>query len=385
MSTPSNPSPPSSVAAEATALDVRLPIEAIARGVATMWDRGWHPLDLARVAGPDSRLVLAAIVDAITLDRGSWHPEAGDLWRRQADELGALVPWWHHDVSYWAQFAERHEATPPALAATAAFLEVLLQNPPAQPRFEAPPTEPGWHRGVATADDGVLAKVRGLLAKAESTDFEHEAEALSAKAQELITRHAIDVALLADQVDVPGGRRVYLDPPYAKAKFMLLTNIAAANACRCVWNDSRKTATLVGHRTDLQLTEMLFTSLLLQGTGAVLAAGPQTDGWGTTTTKSWRNAFWQGYAHRVGQRLATASASVRDHHEQTTGTDLLPVLARRNDAVDQLFAEAFPDLGSMRTSVSNGEGLHAGRAFADQAELDADHTVGGRPTRALST
>src|SRR5207244_1555239 len=45
-------------------------------------------------------------------------------------------------------------------------------------------------------DDPALAKVRALLAQAESTSFEAEAAAFTAKAHELMARHAIDVAFV---------------------------------------------------------------------------------------------------------------------------------------------------------------------------------------------
>ena len=48
---------------------------------------------------------------------------------------------------------------------------------------------------VSSVDQKVLAWVRGLLAKAESTQFPEEAEALSAKAQELMNRHAFERAV----------------------------------------------------------------------------------------------------------------------------------------------------------------------------------------------
>ncbi|MCZ1007779.1 DUF2786 domain-containing protein [Streptomyces lydicus] len=44
-----------------------------------------------------------------------------------------------------------------------------------------------------------------MLAKAEATDYAEEAEALSAKAQELMARHSIDEALL-DSAAAPGGQ-----------------------------------------------------------------------------------------------------------------------------------------------------------------------------------
>ena len=87
----------------------------------------------------------------------------------------------------------------------------------------------------APPDDGVLHKVRSLLAKAESTTFPDEAEALTAKAQQLMDRHAIDRAMLAAGGRDPGrpeGRDVTIDAPYPRPKFHLLGAVARANRCR---------------------------------------------------------------------------------------------------------------------------------------------------------
>lgn len=362
------------------------PIAEIAALLRGAWDRGWQPLDLARVigtGGPNPSRALAILTDCVSLDRLGWHARAGACWREQADAMGAADPWWEAGRPYWLQFQRRHDIPSWMVEQAATVVIGLLESLPAQPVLEAPPHRPGWWNDATEADNGILAKVRGLLAKAESTQFEHEAEAFTAKAQELIARHSLDVALLAADVDVPGGRRVYLDPPYAKAKFLLLANIAEANSCRACWNDHRKTATLIGHRTDLHLAEVLFTSLLLQGTGAVVAAGASSDGWGTNTTRSWRNAFWHGFADRIGQRLREATATVHARHRAETGEDLLPVLADRSAAVDDAFAESFPNLGSFRTSISNSEGVLAGRDFADTAELDSSRTVARTRPREL--
>lgn len=362
-------------------LEADLPITDIADGIAVAWRRGWHPMDLARLIGTGRGPTLRVVADAIALDRQSWHPNCAPLWIHQADELGADTVWWDQQRPYWPQVADHIGASPNDLRIAATHLEVIGGHLPQQPVLEAPPTKPG--AAAHAVDDTVLAKVRGLLAKAESTTFDHEAEALAAKAQELISRHSIDLALIGGDVDIPGGRRIYIDPPYAKPKFVLLSAIATANTCRCVWNDGTKTATVFGHQTDMHLTEMLFTSLLLQGTGAVVDAGTKGDGWGGNATKSWRHAFWHGFAHRIGQRLDEAVHRARTDHTQKTGDDLLPVLAGRSAAVDRALEDAFPRLGTMRTSVSNGAGLHAGRRFADRAELDASRTVQPKSTREL--
>jgi hypothetical protein len=44
----------------------------------------------------------------------------------------------------------------------------------------------------ADLDQRMLDRVRALLAKAESTDFPQEADAFTARAQELMARHRID-------------------------------------------------------------------------------------------------------------------------------------------------------------------------------------------------
>lgn len=365
-----------------TDIDRQLPIADIVAWLRRKWASGWHPMDIARLVGTgrDKRVMLRAVIDAITLDRLGWHPHAGALWTDQADDLGASTVWWDDGAPYWPQVAARLRVAEWEVASAAAMIRMLTELPErTQPAFEATPDQPGWSADSGQADSAVLARVRALLAKAESTEFDHEAETFSAKAQELIARHSIDLAVLADDVDVPGGRRIYIDPPYARAKYTLLANVAEANTCRCVWNDGLTTATLIGHRADVHMSELLFSSLLLQGTAAVVSAGSQTDGWGGNSTRSWRNAFWHGFAHRIDQRLTQAGRDARAQHDSETGTDSLPVLVARRDAVDDAVEELFPNLGSLRTSLSNGEGLRAGERFANRADLSTSSVTRRAP------
>ena len=129
-----------------------------------------------------------------------------------------------------------------------------------------PPMPPVGARADGDVDERTLAKVRALLAKAESTTFPAEAEALSAKAQELMTRYRIDGVQLAGEGDPgPSGRRVWIDQPYIGPKVALLRAVARANSCRAIEIGSDGCVHLVGHARDLEAVELLFTSLLLQG------------------------------------------------------------------------------------------------------------------------
>jgi hypothetical protein len=96
----------------------------------------------------------------------------------------------------------------------------VLVRLPRLPRLCPPPGKASratrHDRGAVDADPRVLEKVRALLAKAESSEFDAEAEAFTAKAQELMARHSIDHALLAmgrANVAEPSGIRVGLDSP----------------------------------------------------------------------------------------------------------------------------------------------------------------------------
>ncbi|NVI86339.1 DUF2786 domain-containing protein, partial [Actinomadura sp. BRA 177] len=231
-------------------------------------------------------------------------------------------------------------------------------------------------------DQRMLGKVRALLAKAESTEFPEEAEALSARAQELMARHSIDHALLAAEAGDtggPAGRRIAVDSPYEAPKAVLLTVVADANRCRAVWHRDLGFSTVLGFPADLTAVEMLYTSLLVQATSAMVHAGPRRDGRGRSRTRSFRHAFLNAYAARIGERLREAAGEAADRAAADAGgKDLLPVLAARDRAVEQAVDTMFPNLAKGRAgSVSNYEGWVAGRAAADLASLNGRSEVTG--------
>jgi hypothetical protein len=197
---------------------------------------------------------------------------------------------------------------------------------------------------------------------------------LTAKAQELMARHSIDEAVAQGS---PGGhrekpvaRRVAVDDPYAKAKSSLLAAIASANGVRAVWDDEQALMTLVGFGSDLDGVDVLFTSLLMQASRAMLAKGRVRDTRGHSRTRSFRQSFLLAYAQRIHERLVMAAHQARHDAEHDLGRNLLPVLAGRSDDVDDYTAELFPHLSrSSRATATNPEGWLAGRASAETAVL----------------
>ena len=224
---------------------------------------------------------------------------------------------------------------------------------------------------MSDIDDRVLERVRKLLARAEHPATPPaEAEACSAKAAELMSRHLIDEAMLestGQHAAAPVVRHVVVVPPYSVAKAVLLDEVAKAFRIRVAIGGDRgpdgRRCTLVGFPSDLAMAELLFTSLLLQASSAMLAASP-----GHSAVRAFRRAFLFGYAGAIGRRLRDVQRGAEQEAAgQTPGTAV--VLADRSARVDAAFAEQFPHLRALRATVSSGGGLVAGHVAGATADL----------------
>ncbi len=347
--------------------------------IAAVWAGGWLPVDLRELAR--RRLDTAAagyLVDAVAAQvrrygEGTLHP----LWREQLDEIGARV-WWSPEAPLLGQWAAGQGLSRSDALATAIEVLAMLVVLPEVPRILPPPGSAA--AGAATrrsgVDSKVLGRVRALLAKAESTEFPEEAEALSAKAQELMTRHALERALVAADDRGPRrpvARRLWLEAPYVGAKGLLVDAVAAANRCRSLLSEKLGFATVVGDEVDLEFVELLTTSLLVQASRAMLATGRHVTRSGQSRTRSFRQSFLIAYAGRIRERLGAArdagTAAVDDPER------LLPVLAARRRVIDEAVEELFGRTVEKAFAVTNAAGWHAGRTAADLALLDVGRSV----------
>jgi len=223
-------------------------------------------------------------------------------------------------------------------------------------------------------DERTLHKVRSLLAKAEATTYPNEAEAFTAKAHELMAKHAIEHALLegGDRAGEPTVLRLMMENPYSRGKFTVLSAVARSNRCETVLRmggADDKTATVVGFPQDLEIVELLYTSLLLQATKAMMARGSIVDEYGRNRTRSFRNAFFFGFAGAVDTRFQANKLRAERDAALTYGQSALPVLVERADRVEAKTDELFPNTERLGTSISNGAGLAAGELAGRTADL----------------
>ncbi|MFC8518556.1 DUF2786 domain-containing protein [Streptomyces sp. NPDC057257] len=321
--------------------------------VASAWGRGWQPADVVRIVRRELDDVHVRLVSALIRAQQPDDRPRGPRWTAQLDELAAE-----------AAEAGRPPRTDRFSHATKVLelYRLLLRLPTLEPL-----DEPARH-SATPSESRMLTRIRALLAKAEATGFPEEAEALTAKAQELSARHSIDEALLAARApakDAPGACRIGVEPPYEQAKAVLLDAVATANHCRAVWNEPLCFSTVVGFEADLEAVELLYTSLLVQATRAMTKAEAAQRAGGRGRTKTFRQSFLAAYAHRIGTRLAAVA-------ETQVTDDLLPVLASREVAVTAQTDRLFPSTTTTRLrGVSDEAGWTEGAEAADRAQVGA--------------
>ncbi|MFI8007698.1 DUF2786 domain-containing protein [Streptomyces sp. NPDC086010] len=333
------------------------------------WARGWQPADVVRTVrrelDEDGAALAAVLIRAETAAYGQLPPR----WADQVAALPGPVPRNRPDRFTYA-------------SEILALYRVLLRLPVIEPAGPPPGTAAeASHRPPAHGEPRMLTRIRALLAKAEATGFPEEAEALTTKAQELMARHSIDEALLAARTHAagtPGARRIGVDAPYESAKAVLLDSVASANRCRAVWNSDLGFTTVVGFEPDLDAVELLFTSLLVQGTAAMTKAEAGQRAAGRKRTKTFRQSFLLAYAQRLGSRLAADTARVTAAAGSGTGPEgddggrdaLLPVLAARDVAVTETAERMFPRTTTTRLrGATDAEGWDHGTAAADRARM----------------
>ncbi|MGU3432041.1 DUF2786 domain-containing protein [Actinomycetes bacterium M1A6_2h] len=334
------------------------------------YERGWQPMDVVhttpKIAGADDRCAVARLVLFEATTSGAFD-RAPDEWVSQLwaieDKYGTARRPAHSDM----RAVQIHSAT----------WRFGRMWGPIGPLPSGWPTVRAVGRPRHGIDEKMLGRIRGLLAKAESTDYDEEAAAFTEKAQELMSRYLLSDTLVRE----PGssetwirGRRFHIDNPYVAEKSSLLFTIAEANNCRSVIFTNRSIVETHGSAVDLEQLDMLFTSLLVQATRAMAEALPPA---GVTTT-SFRKGFLTGFTARIGERLQHAGSRATEQvaaERSVRVSDLLPALAARKDELDAEMTRLYPRLGTTRRRTVDSSGYHSGTDAADRASLVVQQRV----------
>lgn len=247
----------------------------------------------------------------------------------------------------------------------------------------------------------VAEKVRKLLAQAEDpAATPEEAQTFTAKAQQLMTKYAIDLAMITDaeRIDRVVERGWRIDGPYAAHKVSLVNSVSRANDCRAIYttlDGGARYIEVVGFPTDVEWVETLSASLVLQLT-AVLTAAMRVKP-AKVHGRTFAVGFVEGFVQEVSGRLhkarreavaaadaerlrnAWSDTSLFGTQERADGRSVELVLVAKARQVEDEFKVRFPGARSVSryTRLSSWAGYAPGREAGRRANL-ARGSVGTR-------
>ena len=223
--------------------------------------------------------------------------------------------------------------------------------------------------------DPLLARVRKLLAKAEDAGVTAaEAEALTAKAAELMAKYGIDRALLAaarPETDPPADRVIDVGNPWARIQAHLLCGLASALRCQCVILPRPGPGSRIhmfGFASDLERTDVLYTSLLVQMWQGL--AAEQVPAW-SRSPRAWRRSWLLGFAAAVVARVRAAEQEATSRAtapEARSGSQTALVLADRALVIRRNIEQAYPVTRKSQVTYS-GSGYSAGYTQGQRADI----------------
>ena len=238
---------------------------------------------------------------------------------------------------------------------------------------------------TAEAPERLLDRVRKLLAKAEAEGVTAaEAQALTAKAAELMAKYGIDRALLAarqPETDKPDNQIVDIYNPWARVQAHLLCGLAASLRCQCILLPSQEgqRVHMFGYASDLERADVLYTSVLIQMWHGLAATDVPA---GASSVRAWRRSWLLGFAAAVIARVRAAERSAAAAPAGDGASSAALVLADRALVIRQHVARAYPVTRTARVTYS-GSGYGDGYTQGKRADIGAGR-VGSRRTRALT-
>jgi hypothetical protein len=209
----------------------------------------------------------------------------------------------------------------------------------------------------------MLDKIGKLLAQAEGTDNEHEADAFVTRAQELATTHAVDLELararqaarrLKGADDAFEQRKLVIGERGKRGNRQLVVLYLVVAQANDVMVNVAGDSTFVlgfGYPADLDVVEQLWASLATQMASAAarrLRVGEHRKA--GVAAVSWRLSFYEGWMHAVQTRLTQARQRALEQHDaaEPAATSGALVLREKAERVREFHDRASEARGSWR-------------------------------------
>jgi len=211
--------------------------------------------------------------------------------------------------------------------------------------------------------------VNALYAKANAEGVTpEEKKMLEDKANELMVRHGVEIALDKSSEDKIIREVFSFAAPYAVQKSLLYNAIAKIFRCRII--KSGKNCHLFGFRSDYDKVEFLFSLIINQAfvdlSKLKIPAG--------VNAKSYKISWWYGFTDEIRVRLEAANEKV--------GTDTVPEYAvaifDRDRAVNLEVHSKFPHVTSTTRYYRQNGGYATGKTDGANVNLHNRSYIGGR-------
>lgn len=252
--------------------------------------------------------------------------------------------------------------------------------------------------------DDIIRKVQSLWQRADHPNTpEAERQSCIAKAQELMAKYTIDEMVLQEssgkqdaiilsdiRITTEGDSLAYVDDQ----RILLGHFIALHNRCQTVIrvqgsSIDGKTGepvkggtflTVVGYQSDVDMVKDLYVALGMDMLTGMFAE--KVDHVPARERKAKFASFCDGYAMRIGERLAAIATRVQTmavEHDHDSGTSMALVLRSKEVAVRDTFADMFPNLKVQKIKTFKYDANYAerGRQAANKADLGQTKVGGG--------
>lgn len=230
--------------------------------------------------------------------------------------------------------------------------------------------------------DNIVEKIKKLLALSTSSN-EHEAALAAARAQELMTKYAIEEDALVDgakrkePIETVGlnirGEGFHLNRGKIPRWQALLAYVLAPNFfCRSFYAPGTDVY-VAGRKTDREVLEATFWYLrgeierLANEKWEALPADYHLHG------KTWKASFYEGAVRVIAERLEQNQAELAKTHNEATS---IVLVNRRKDVDDYIDQKHALRKSSAQRNI-HADGYYAGR------EAGASLNLSGRATKAL--
>ncbi|BAU96559.1 hypothetical protein N24_2297 [Corynebacterium suranareeae] len=225
-------------------------------------------------------------------------------------------------------------------------------------------------------------RITALLKKAESTNFEEEAEALILKAETLRQQYRIE-SLLIDSYNQDAkdsstpirATRVYLEAPWIRHQFKLLNCVARVHSCEGLLVTKSGICTIFGEPDDVAHVVDLFNSLNRQRAHFMKTSSGARQAQLNGETSSYRRSFMIAYAYQITQLLIIAKEEALSDladHAPLAHNAIVPVLEDRGIRAQVALKDTFPNIRNMTFRSTNSRGFTDGVIAANNSHLGGE-------------